>query len=235
LKSLFSIAFSFFVVAALSQTPTRDTASDTTTAKVDTVKNRYLPTGIRIGTDVMALVRSQVRDNFSGWEVNGDVDFSRYYLSVDYGQWQRTLNADSSHYKNDGRYFRVGIDVNFLKKDPERNMFFLGFRYARATHSESMSSMSFDPVWGLYTEDFHNPNVTSRWLELTGGIKVKMWKMIWMGYTARFKFGLKSTGDDQMTSHDVPGYGTNYNETTWGFNYQIFVRIPFRKMPPLPQ
>lgn len=220
------------MAVTFSQTPTA--SPDTTRAKADTVKNRYLPTGVRIGTDVLALVRSQVRDDFSGWEINGDVDFHRYYLAVDYGQWSRTLSEDSSAYANDGRYFRVGVDVNFLKKDPERNMFFIGLRYARATHSESMSISSFDPVWGLFQEDYYNGNVSSRWLELTSGIKVKMWKMIWMGYTARFKFGLKSRGDDQMLSHDIPGYGRNDKETTWGFNYQIFIRIPVRKMPPLP-
>lgn len=203
--------------------------SDTTRTKSDTVKTSYLPTGLRIGTDLLALIRSQVRDDFSGWEINGDVDFNRYYLAIDYGQSSRTLAGDSSNYTNDGRYFRVGVDVNFLKKDPERNMFFLGIRYGRSSFSESLSIQSYDQVWGLHSQNFSNPSVKSRWFELVGGIKVKVWKPIWMGYTARFKFGLKSNGDDAMLSHDIPGYGRNDKETTWGFNYQIFFRIPFRR------
>jgi len=58
--------------------------------------------------------------------------------------------------------------------------------------------------------------------------------MIWMGYTARFKFGLKNKGNGEMLPHDVPGYGRTDKDAYWGFNYQIFFRIPFRKMPPLP-
>jgi hypothetical protein len=56
-----------------------------------------------------------------------------------------------------------------------------------------------------------------------------MWKMIWMGYTARFKFGLKTNETGPMLPHDVPGYGRTDKESTWGFNYQIFVRLPVPK------
>ena len=202
--------------------------------KTDTVKNKYLPTGIRIGTDLAALIKSKVQNDFKGWEVNADVDFNRYYLAMDYGSWGRTYTTDSADYSNDGRYWRVGVDVNFLTKDPEHNMFFIGMRYGRASFSENMSIRSYDPVWGHLTRDYSNEAVTSRWLELTSGIRVKIWKMIWMGYTARFKFGLKNEGDSEMLPHDVPGYGRTDKDSYWGFNYQIFVRLPVRKQPASP-
>jgi hypothetical protein len=199
--------------------------------KTDTVRNRYLPTGIRVGTDVLSLIRSRVMDDFNGWEVNADVDFERYHLAVDYGAWGRTYRSDSANYDNDGRYFRIGADANFLLKDPDRNIFFIGLRYGRATFSEEMSIDSNDPVWGHILQSYENPSVTSRWFELAAGIKVKIYKIIWLGYTARFKFGLKNNGESQMLVHDVPGYGRTNKETTWGFNYQVFIRIPVRKQP----
>ncbi len=224
LKSLFSISL-VLVCAALRAQP-----ADTVVQR-DTVKHRYIPTGIRVGTDVLALIKSNVQDSFTGWEMNGDVDFDRYYLAVDYGKWSRSLSEDSSSYQNNGKYWRAGIDVNFLLKDPERNMFFIGFRYARSKFNDQMSVIAVDPVWGTLSQSFSNPEVRSRWMELTTGIKVKMYKIIWMGYTARFKFWLKSDGTDAMLPHDVPGYGRTDRETYWGFNYQIFIRIPFRKAP----
>jgi hypothetical protein len=175
-----------------------------------------------------------VQDDFTGWEVNADVDLRRYFLAFDYGAWARKFPGDSVSYSNDGRYWRLGADVNFLLKDAERNMFFIGFRYGRAVFSEDLSVISVDPNWGTIARNYNNTDVTSRWYELTAGIRVKMWKMIWMGYTARFKFGLKHKGDGTMIPHDVPGYGGTDRESTWGFNYQIFIRLPFRKMPPLP-
>jgi hypothetical protein len=208
-------------------------SSDTTVVvKKDTVKNKFVPTGIRVGTDVIALIKSSTQDNFTGWEVNADVDFNRYYLNFDYGSWGRNFASDSATYQNEGRYWRLGVDVNFLLKDVERNMFFIGLRYGRANYSEQMTIVSQDDIWGDFTNSYNNPNVTARWLELTSGIRVKMYKFIWLGYTARFKFGLKRQGEIAMLSHDVPGYGRTDKETAWGFNYQLFFRIPFRPTPP---
>lgn len=205
------------------------------TVKRDSVRNKYMPTGIRLGTDIAALIKSKVSNNFSGWEVNGDIDFYRYYLALDYGAWGRTYSNDSIDYNNDGSYWRVGADVNFLTKDPERNMFFIGMRYGRSSFSENLTIRSFDRVWGHFVNEYENESVKSRWFELTTGVRVKIWKMIWMGYTARMKFGLKNKGDSEMLPHDVPGYGRTDKETYWGFNYQVFIRIPVRKqslMPP---
>jgi hypothetical protein len=226
LKLHFSILFLLISIAGFAQ------STDSIVVKLDTVRNKYLPTGIRIGTDVIALIKSSRQDNFKGWEVNADVDFNRYNLALDYGAWGRDFSSDSATYSNDGRYWRAGVDVNFLLKDVDRNMFFIGFRYGKSKFSEQMSIISDDDVWGTLTESYNNPEVKSHWLELTSGIKVKMYKFIWMGYTARFKFGLKSTGQLEMLSHDVPGYGRTDKETAWGFNYQIFFRIPLRPTPP---
>jgi hypothetical protein len=201
--------------------------ADAVKEKVDTVKGKYLPTGIRIGTDVISIVKSNYVASFSGWEVNADVDFYRYFLAVDYGTWSRVYHPDGGKYANDGRYYRVGVDVNFLKKDPEKNMFFIGARYGHSKFSEDFVIDVNDPLWGAGgTRHYINADMKGRWWELTTGIKVKMWKFIWMGYTARFKFGLKTTDTPDMLPSDVPGFGRTNKPTTWGFNYQVLVRIP---------
>ncbi|WP_331972077.1 DUF6048 family protein [Ohtaekwangia sp.] len=201
--------------------------SDTT--KVDSLaKKSYIPTGIRIGTDMLSIARSMYSSKtFTGWEVNADVDFDRYYLAVDYGYWARTFDGDKSSYDNNGTYFRVGPDVNFLTKDPEKNMFFFGLRYGHATFSEHLKIENVqDPVWGSLDTQVANVNINGNWFELVTGLKVKMWKFIWMGYTARFKFGLSTNETGLMKPSDVPGYGSTDKQSTWGFNYQLFFRIP---------
>jgi hypothetical protein len=203
---------------------------DSVKQMADTVRNKFSPTGLRLGTDIISIVKSHYVESFTGWEVNADIDFYRYYLSVDYGSWGRTYFPEGGKYSNDGTYYRVGIDVNFLKKDPERNMFFLGARYGHSVFSEDYTISIADPLWGnLADQRYTNTNAKAHWLELTTGIKVKMYKFIWMGYTARFKFGLKTSETDQMLTSDVPGFGRTDKEITWGFNYQIFVRLPLTK------
>jgi hypothetical protein len=210
-------------------------AQNSDSASADTVVRRsYIPTGIRIGGDLISPVKSQFQNDFSGWEVNADVDFYRYYLAIDYGSWSRTFLSDAGNYSNDGNYWRLGIDVNFLLKDQDRNMFFLGARYGHANFSENLTVIAHNS----FTDTIENlaythSGVNARWFELTTGIRVKIWKIIWMGYTARFKFGLKHDNTENIIPSDIPGYGRTTKDSYWGFNYQIFIRIPVRKAPPV--
>jgi hypothetical protein len=212
---------------AQSQTTNSTNAQDT--LQVDTIRNQFLPTGIRIGTDVISIVKSRIQNTFSGREFNADIDFNRYLLAIDYGNWGRSFISSNSTYTNDGRYWRVGAEANFLTRDPERNVFFLGLRYARSNYSESMSVISTDRNYGDLTRTFTSNDMKARWFELNAGLKVKIWKIIWMGYTGRLKFGLKKDdAQSDMLTHDVPGYGRTDRETAWGFTYHLYVRIPFR-------
>jgi hypothetical protein len=86
---------------------------------------------------------------------------------------------------NSGSYWRAGVDVNFLLKDPERNMFF----YRLSLRTIAIFRRPHDQCrmircGGTITPKlFINTNVTGRWLELTTGIRVKIWQALWMGYT----------------------------------------------------
>lgn len=199
--------------------------------KADTVPSKFIPTGVRIGTDGFSIARNFYDETFQGWEVNADVDFYRYYLAVDVGSWSRDFNSNAGAYHNEGNYFRLGADVNFLLKDPDRNLMFFGVRYGNAKFSETYNEVATNPYYGTNIVNHSNPDVTGRWYELTAGIRVKMWKFFWMGYTGRFKFGLKTSTTGNMIPSDVPGYGRTNREETWGFNYQLIFRIPIRKTP----
>jgi hypothetical protein len=224
LKSLLSISIVLFCTLTLS-------AQKKDTVKV---KHDYRPTGIRVGTDVVAIIQSATDETFEGWEVNGDIDFYRYYFAVDYGYWARDYTAYDATYSNDGNYWRVGADVNFLTKDPDKNMFFFGLRYGSSVFSEQMTIQKVDPVWGDISATFNNNNLNAHWFELTTGLRVKMLKIIWMGYTVRLKFALDTDSTVAMMPSDVPGYGRADASSYWGFNYQIFVRLPVRKASSIP-
>jgi len=222
-------------ISLLSLLSTLAFSQESDSVRADSViKHSFIPTGIRVGTDLISIFKTQFKDGFSAWEVNADVDFHRYYLAIDYGAGSRTFLSDSGNYSNDGTYWRVGVDVNFLLKDPDRNMVFFGARYGKANFSQDLTVVA----WNQFTREienleYHNGSVNAHWIELTGGLRVKIWKALWMGYTARFKFGLKSDDTENIIPSDVPGYGRTNKDSYWGFNYQIFVRIPVRKTPPV--
>ncbi|MCI0751784.1 MAG: DUF6048 family protein [Flammeovirgaceae bacterium] len=183
---------------------------------------------MRLGTDLISIIWSRTGDSFKGYEFSGDVDFNHYYLTADFGKWERVFAPENGRYSNDGNYWRVGIDYNFLKKDPERNMFFFGLRYANGKFSENFTYTFDDPLWGSSNQTLTNADVKAKWMELTTGLRVKIWKVIWMGYTARYKFGLSTKGEGSLIPHDVPGYGRTDKDFYWGFNYMILVKIPVR-------
>lgn len=191
-------------------------------------RSSYWPTGIRVGVDIISLIRTYTDDSFLGYEVNAEVDFYRYYLAVEAGHWERSYKTEEELYYNGGNYIRVGVDFNFLKNDPDKNMFFFGARYGSSTYSEYLTVFN-DPVWGAVDVNYSNTDVQAGWFELTTGLRVKMLKFFWMGYTVRYKFGLNTNEPPGFTTYDVPGYGNTANPSTWGFNYQLLFRIPIRK------
>lgn len=213
----------FFSISVIAQDP------EPKKAKVDTIKNKFLPTGLRVGTDVIALIRSQ-DPSFNGWELNFDTDFSKYYFTVDYGYWATNQNLDNGRYQNEGYYFRLGTDINLLLKDPDKNMCFFGFRYGISTFNDNLT-YQYQPnnSFPLYTNTLSNGSVKGTWLEITTGLRVKIWKFFWMGYTARLKFAPSVENGENLISYDMPGYGTISQTPYWGFNYQLFWRFGWRK------
>jgi hypothetical protein len=198
----------------------------------DSSKYRFLPTGIRVGTDLLAIGKTYYTDYFKGWEVNVDADvYRRYYVAADYGSWTVKYPTDNGVYGSGGKYFRVGVDINFLLKDPDRTMFFIGFRRAHSTYSDYSDYSFIDPVFGKLYMSVTNPAAKANWSELTTGIRIKIWKFIWLGATGRMKFNMRGKDQDALKSYEVPGYGRTFKTSWWGINYQLFVRIPVREDP----
>ena len=195
--------------------------------QADSLKKSYRPTGVRAGVDLVSLILTPISDNFSGWEGSVDVDFYRYFLVLEAGSWSRDIVTETNIYSNTGNFWRAGVDVNFLKNDPEKNMFFLGFRYGSGTFNEQLTIIVDDPVFGIGSNTFAHQNVNASWAELTTGLRVKMWRFLWMGYTIRYKFALNTNAPSGLFPYDVPGYGQTFKNTTWGFSYYVMVRLPF--------
>lgn len=191
-------------------------------------KKNYWPTGIRLGTDLIALGKIPWSSEFDGWEASADVDLDRYYFTVEMGSWEKSKLSPDQSYTNSGNYFRIGADVNFLLKDPDKNMFFVGLRYGRSSFSEQLTYTISDKAFGDSQANLSNESMTAGWGEVTVGLRVKIWKALWMGYTARLKVGATVEGAGEFIPYDIPGYGLASKSPYWGFNYQLYWRIPVR-------
>jgi hypothetical protein len=188
----------------------------------------FIPSGVRVGVETIGLIKSNFIEGFQGKEITLDTDFDRYFLVTEIGQSSRSIEIQNGTYSNDGKYFRVGVDINFLKKDPDKNMFFIGFRYGHAVFDE-IAKYTSTTVYGSQQKIVSNNGQQSSWGEITTGLRVRLWKIFWLGYTARMRLGASVPENAQLLPYEVPGYGLTFKKPWWGFSYYVMVRIPVRK------
>lgn len=202
---------------ALEKPAAEKTSADTT---------RKWPTGIRFAFDALGPLNAALGSDTRATEFAVDTDFGKYFVTAEFGTSSRSTSIPDGAYSNSGTYFRIGADVNFLRKDPDRNMFFLGARYGRAVYDETLSYLSETdfPAQVLRAE---NSRIQSGWLELTTGLKVRVLRIFWMGYTARMKFAPSTPDKSLLAPYDIPGYGLTFKKPWWGFSYYVMMRIPF--------
>lgn len=194
-------------------------------------QNPWVPGSVRVGTDLYGLGRTFIGDRRERIEINGELSINKYFLSADFGIDNIDLKEETFSYSNDGYYFRVGADVNFLSNDVDNNVIFFGVRYARSYFKDQLLWNAESPYYELPVIESGNDNIKGSWLELVAGLKVKVWEELFVGYTVRFKFARSIKGEGVLTPYEMPGFGVYENENAVGFNYQIFWRFPLSNRP----
>lgn len=195
-------------------------------------KSKWKPVlyGLRIGADLFYPIAGIIDDDLEQYEVTADLDFGKYLLVADYGIADYNLDHLSGSLMNvSGNYFRVGGDVNFNVKDPRNFVLFVGLRYARAYYDSKFTYTFEDEFFGMVNQTDVDENVNSRWFELDAGIKVGVLKHIFLGFTGRLAFLNRVNNASTNDAYRIPGFGIN-DGASWGFNYYIFYRIPFKRI-----
>ena len=111
-------------------------------------------------------------------------------------------------------------------------MTFLGFQYAWSFFKDHLNSkVCYDSAGPIRKEgDLVNDkqsNVTARWLEVVAGASVKVWRLLYVGGTIRYKFYLRFSRVGSYIPYDVPGWGLNRGGESFGANFYLSLRIPF--------
>jgi len=193
-------------------------------------QNKFVPTSIRFGTELALLGITAFNSDRSAFEFTTDIDFHKYYLSFDYGYADRIRNESKYIYQSTGNYFRIGPDINFLYYDKRSSVLFLGVRYARSNYDDKLTFLREDPSYGTLTIERENNDLEASWVELLIGLKVRIWKELYMGYNLRFKFS-RSFEVDNLFPFDIPGYGSAEDRSRFDLNYYIYYKIKWKEKP----
>jgi hypothetical protein len=218
-----------------------DSAAITKPALKDSIQkapSKFKPTGLRVGLDLVSFgqgvqkngIRAFTQGDVRQWKFSADIDIYRYFLNFEYGKFERYWIAPASDYYNEGSFIKVGPDINFFHKDPKQNALFIGLRYARSKYQDYIIYDYQNQVYGDNTKRVSNGELKSNWFEITTGLKVRLTRYVWSGYTARFKFRVNDNYENNaLAPHWIPGYGAATRESAWGLEYWLIFRVPFKK------
>ena len=176
-------------------------------------------------TPVLELARS--KGKVQSYEIGVSCRLKqRYYPTLELGYARAQIDADGAHHFGQGGFFRAGLDLNGLKKRPDRlNALLVGIRIGTAIQQYQLTDITVSsPFWfgdEPYRFDLDKKVGTDCWGEVVFGCQVQVYKGFQMGWNLRLKLLMTRTAKDGggLPAY-IPGYGFR-DDTNWGINYTI--------------
>lgn len=186
-----------------------------------TTADIYQGTALKLDLGSTAVVLGASRGKIQHYELAANVRLkNRWYptLEVGYAGGART-RGDTISYSGQGGFFRVGLDINPLKKHPESpHALLIGLRLGTAVQQmrQENSNVAAPAVYALAPDC---------WGEIVAGCQVDIYKGLVMGWMGRFRFLFTrhETADriEELNAPVyIPGFGLRSN-TAWGLSYYI--------------
>lgn len=207
--------------------------NDSTRAHAHQTNSIYQGTNIKLDLGATALTLGTTKANLQHYEIAVNCRLkNRFYPTLELGyagSLPATSNdptrgtitlGDSIAYRGQGGFFRVGCDLNPLKKHPESpHALLIGVRLGTSIQSAQHT---------LLTTQYSLLTTTSAdcWGEIVAGCQVEVCKGFTMGWMGRFKclFTRQAEGlpANEYKPIYIPGFGRRDN-IAWGLDYYIGV------------
>lgn len=175
--------------------------------------------GIAVSADVVGFAMKAVGAKFANMEVGARINLLDKYFPVaelGIGDCQRDGAETGNTFSAIAPYMRFGIDYNFNKKHNGNRLFGI-FRYGFSSFKYDIGNGSFtDPVYGTTIAlQVNGEKATGQWIELGVGLETKLWSIIRLGWSMRYKKRVGMNCPDGGEPYFVPGFGKN-NDNGWG-------------------
>lgn len=178
-----------------------------------------LLSGVGVGIDICGLAMKAVGARFANMEISGRIGLKEKYFpifEIGIGDCTRYGGETTNVFSTRAPYWRIGMDYN-LNKKVNGNRFLLGVRYGFSSYKYDFTCPDLtDPVYGtvrpLQLEGLQGNN---QWLEFCLGFETRLWSIVRLGYSIRYKMPTMQSYSDLGTPYYVPGYGRN-DDTAFG-------------------
>ncbi|NDP20755.1 MAG: hypothetical protein GZ091_06715 [Paludibacter sp.] len=189
--------------------------------------------GFTVQADIASIV-SSILSKGETYSTEGSVQLDikhKYYPIVEVGfGGANKLSVDNIDFKTNGLFGRFGVDINLLKQKKDakasNNLFLAGARIGVSNLRYDITNISItDNYWGgAEILNFNDRPATKVWFEIVAGVRVEVFRNVFMGWTIRNKNLLNQDKEGEISSWYIPGFGIN-SSSTWGFNYTLGYRF----------
>jgi hypothetical protein len=137
----------------------------------------------------------------------------------------------------------VGINKSMLQRmhDKDWDMVFIGLRYAMGFIRRSDAIYTVDnQYFGNTGGTIPGTNFLAHWIEITGGMRVELYKGLCAGYNVRAKFLMNPKALKELAPYNIAGFGKGEKSAVFDFNMYLSYSIRWNKKgyqpvpPPLP-
>ncbi|MCH5168840.1 MAG: hypothetical protein J1F27_04300 [Prevotellaceae bacterium] len=178
-----------------------------------------LLSGIAVGADIVGFIMKVVGSKFANMEVNARLNILDKYFPVaelGIGDCHREGAETGNTFSTTSPYMRFGIDYNFNKKHNGNRLFGI-FRYGFSSFTYDIGNDNFtDPVYGNSVAlQLNSQKATAQWLEFGVGVETKLWSIVRLGWSMRYKSRISMKSPDEGTPYFIPGFGKN-DSNGWG-------------------
>lgn len=134
--------------------------------------------------------------------------------------------SNNINFKTNGMFSRIGLDLNIIKPKkkqvPTNNLFLVGVRVGFSNFKYDLNNVLLtDEYWNqTQNKNFLNESAAKVWFEISGGMRVEVFKNLYMGWTVRNKNFFKEEAVGKLSPWFVPGYGIN-SGSKWSLVYAV--------------
>lgn len=167
--------------------------------------------GVSVGFDVAGAVMAACTP-WGQYEANARLNLRGKYfptIEIGWGVSDHTNETTEIHYKVNSPFIRLGADYNFMKSLRSGNRIFMGLRYGFTTFKYDVSGPDIeDGIYGTSTPfNFSDVSGKTHWVELVAGVEARVWGILHLGWTVRYKVKVSNKTTDLGNPWYIPGYG----------------------------
>ena len=187
-----------------------------------------LLSGIAVSADVVGFAMKAIGAKYANMEVGARINLlDKFFPLVELGigDCNREGAETGNSFSATAPYMRFGMDYNFNKKHNGNRLFGI-VRYGLSSFKYDVQNDSFtDPVYGTTGPlELKGQKATAQWLEIGVGVETKLWSIIRLGWSIRYKSRLSLSHPDGGEPYFVPGFGKN-DGNAWGGTVNIIFDV----------